>query len=70
MNLMISGFIIVLAAVVSIFLAQAFQKISVSYISMIIGGIISLIPALGSHVENFNSEVFIGLIVATLLFFD
>lgn len=70
MNLMISGFIIVLAAVVSIFLAQAFQKISVSYISMIIGGIISLIPALGSHVENFNSEVFIGLIVAPLLFFE
>jgi len=70
MNLMISAFIIVLAAVVSIFLAQAFQKISVSYISMIIGGVISLIPVIGGHVENFNSEVFIGLIVAPLLFFE
>jgi len=70
MNLMISTFIIVLAAVVSIFLSQAYQKISVSYISMIIGGIIALIPALGSHIENFNSEIFIGLIVAPLLFFE
>jgi len=70
MNLMISTFVIVLAAVVSIFLAEAFQKISVSYISMIIGGIIALIPALGRHVENFNSEIFIGLIVAPLLFFE
>jgi len=70
MDLMISTFIIVLSAVVSIFLAEAFQKISVSYISMIIGGIISLIPVIGGHVENFNSEIFIGLIVAPLLFFE
>jgi NhaP-type Na+/H+ and K+/H+ antiporters len=37
---------------------------------MVIGGIIALIPAIGSHVENFSSEIFIGLIVAPLLFFE
>lgn len=67
---MISTFIIVIAAVVSILLAQIFQKISVSYISMIVGGIISFIPVIGGHIENFNSEIFIGLIVAPLLFFE
>lgn len=70
MGLMISTFILILSAIISIFLAQVFSKISVSYISMIIGGIVSLIPVLGSHVENFNSEIFIGLIVAPLLFFE
>lgn len=70
MDLMISTFVLLLAAVLSIFLAQAFQKISVSYISMIVGGIIALIPILNSHIGNFNSEIFIGLIVAPLLFFE
>lgn len=70
MNLMISTFVLVLAAVVSIFLSQVFSKISVSYISMIIGTIIFLIPAIGTHVQNFNSDIFIGLIVAPLLFFE
>lgn len=70
MNLMISTFVLVLAAVVSIFLSQVFSKISVSYISMIIGAIIFLIPAIGTHVQNFNSDIFIGLIVAPLLFFE
>ncbi|MQS75536.1 cation:proton antiporter [Companilactobacillus halodurans] len=70
MEMMISTFIITLAAVISIFLAQAFQKVSVSYFSMLIGGIVALIPALGNHIENFSSEIFIGLIVAPLLFFE
>lgn len=70
MNLMLSTFILILAAVVSIFLSQVFPKISVSYISMIIGAIIFLIPVIGSHVQNFNSDIFIGTIVAPLLFFE
>lgn len=70
MNLMISTFILILAAVVSIFLSQVFSKISVSYISMIVGGIIFLVPDLGSHIQNFSSDIFIGTIVAPLLFFE
>jgi len=70
MNLMISGFIIVFAAIISIILAQVFPKISVSYISMIIGGMISLVPTFGNQMQTFNSEIFIGFIVAPLLFFE
>ncbi|WP_119325482.1 sodium:proton antiporter [Companilactobacillus musae] len=70
MNLMISTFILILAAVVSIFLSQVFSKISVSYISMIVGGIIFLVPDLGSRIQNFSSDIFIGTIVAPLLFFE
>jgi len=70
MSLMVSTFVLSLAAIVSIFLAQVFSKISVNYISMIIGAGIFLIPSLDSHVENFNTDIFIGLIVAPLLFFE
>lgn len=70
MNMMISTFILVLAAVVSIFVSQVFTKISVNYISMIVGVIIFLIPVLGDHVSNFSSDIFIGTIVAPLLFFE
>lgn len=70
MGLMISTFILMLTAVISIFLAQIFQKISVSYISMILGAGIFLVPSLGSRIGEFNSEIFIGVIVAPLLFFE
>lgn len=70
MGLMISTFILVLAAIVSIFLSQMLSKISVSYISMLMGALIFLIPGLGSHVETFNSDIFIGMIVAPLLYFE
>ncbi|KRK95062.1 cation:proton antiporter [Companilactobacillus futsaii] len=70
MSLMVSTFILILASVVSIFLAQVFSKISVNYISMIIGALIFFIPIMGKNVMTFNSDIFIGLIVAPLLFFE
>ncbi|WP_300562487.1 sodium:proton antiporter [Companilactobacillus sp.] len=70
MTLMISTFILVLAAVISIFISQIFPKISVSYIAMIAGGIISFFPMMGDRSDSFSSELFIGLVVAPLLFFE
>lgn len=70
MGLMLSTLILTLAAALSISLSQVFPKISVSYISLIIGAVVCLIPAISSHVENFNSDIFIGMIVAPLLFFE
>jgi len=70
MWLMISTFILMLTAVVGIFLAQIFSKISVNYISMILGAGLFLIPSLGRNVGTFNSDIFIGMIVAPLLFFE
>lgn len=70
MELMVSSFILILVSVVSIFLAQVFSKISVNYISMVIGAIIFFIPVMGKNIMTFNSDIFIGLIVAPLLFFE
>ena len=46
------------------------DKVSVNYISMIIGIIIGLVPFLNQQVASFDSEIFMELIVAPLLFFE
>ncbi len=61
---MVSSFILVLAAVVSIFISRVMPQISVNYLSLIVGIGLFFIPVLSNHIENFNSEIFIGLIVA------
>ena len=68
MELMISTFTLAIAAAISIIIAQAIDKVSVNYVSMIIGIIIGLIPLLNSQVASFDSEIFMELIVAPLLF--
>lgn len=70
MHLMLSTFILVLAAIISIFASRVLTKISVNYISMLVGVGLYLIPVLSHHIEKFDSEIFIGLIVAPLLFFE
>lgn len=70
MELMISTFTLAIAAAISIIIAQAIDKVSVNYVSMIIGIIIGLIPLLNSQVASFDSEIFMELIVAPLLFFE
>lgn len=70
MELMISTFTLAIAAAISIIIAQAIDKVSVNYISMIIGIIIGLVPFLNQQVASFDSESFMELIVAPLLFFE
>lgn len=70
MELMISTFTLAIAAAISIIIAQAIDKVSVNYISMIIGIIIGLVPFLNQQVVSFDSEIFMELIVAPLLFFE
>lgn len=67
---MISTFTLAIAAAISIIIAQAIDKVSVNYISMIIGIIIGLIPFLNQQIASFDSEIFMELIVAPLLFFE
>lgn len=67
---MISTFILVIAAVVSIFISRVIPQISVNYLSLLVGMVLFCVPILGNHIEKFNSEIFIGLIVAPLLFFE
>ena len=67
MELMISTFTLAIAAAISIIIAQAIDKVSVNYISMLVGIIIGLIPFLNSQIASFDSEIFMELIVAPLL---
>ena len=68
MELMISTFTLAIAAAISIIIAQAVDKVSVNYVSMLVGIIIGLIPFLNSQIASFDSEIFMELIVAPLLF--
>ena len=70
MELMVSTFTLAITSALSIIIAQAFNRVSVNYISMIIGIIIALIPFLNRQVAAFDSEIFMELIVAPLLFFE
>nr|WP_255404960.1 cation:proton antiporter [Lactobacillus sp. UMNPBX6] len=62
---------LVFAVAMATMIQQRFlQKISVNYIALVIGMAIALVPQTNLLIENFNSEVFLGLIVAPLLFFE
>lgn len=64
------GFIVFAVAVATIIQQRFLKKISVNYIAMLIGMAIALVPQTNSLIESFSSEVFLGLIVAPLLFFE
>ena len=64
------GFIVFAVAVATIIQQRFFKKISVNYVAMLVGIAIALVPQTNILIESFNSEVFIGLIVAPLLFFE
>ena len=71
MKIMIFIGIILLAVADSTMIQQHFaRKISVNYIAMAIGIVLAIILQTNSLIESFSSEVFMGLIVATLLFFE
>lgn len=70
MTLMISTSLWLLAAVVSILVAQLVPRVSGNYVSLVVGALMFLVPVIRQHVVAFDSEVFMGLIVAPLLFFE
>ncbi|WP_318765185.1 cation:proton antiporter [Lactiplantibacillus carotarum] len=71
MGLIISSAVLVFSAVISIIINRSLlPKISVNYVSMVIGGLLASIPVLNALVERFDPNIFIGLIVAPLLFFE
>lgn len=63
------GFIVFAVAFATIIQQRFLKRISVNYIVMAIGAAIALVPQTNSLIEDFSSELFMGLIVAPLLFF-
>lgn len=64
------GFIVFAVAIATIIQQRFLRKISVNYIALAVGMAIALVPKTDILIENFNSEIFLGLIVAPLLFFE
>lgn len=64
------GFIVFAVAFATIIQQRFLKRISVNYITMAIGAAIALVPQTNSLIEDFSSELFMGLIVAPLLFFE
>lgn len=71
MALMISTVFLMAAAIVGIVIhRQFFSHIASNYINLVLGIIIALVPTLDHFVTTFSPEIFMGMIVAPLLFFD
>lgn len=70
MSLFISSFIIIAAVAIGDILARLVPNISSNYINIIVGVAVAFIPALQQHVLAFDSDVFMILILAPLLFFE
>jgi len=71
MGLLISTAMLTVGAMMSIIINRRWlPRLSVNYVSLLIGAMIALVPVLNGLVAKFNSEVFIGLIVAPLLYFE
>lgn len=70
MGLFVSTFIIMLAVAVSDILARLVPKISSNYLNIIVGVVVAFIPALQQDVLSFDSDIFMILILAPLLFFE
>lgn len=64
------GFIVFAVAFATIIQQRFLKRISVNYIVMAIGAAIALVPQTNSLIESFSSELFMGLIVTPLLFFE
>ncbi len=64
------GFIVFAVAFATIIQQRFLKRTSVNYIAMAIGAAIALVPQTNSLIESFSSELFMGLIVAPLLFFE
>lgn len=70
MNATVLTFTLVMASVISVLISRLIPKVSVNYISLIIGAIVYFLPLSQFGLGHFNSELFLGLIVAPLLFFE
>lgn len=71
MGLMISTVCLTGVAIVGIVIhRQFFRHVASNYINLVLGMIVALVPMLNHQVETFHSEIFMGMIVAPLLFYD
>ncbi|MFC6294908.1 cation:proton antiporter [Lactiplantibacillus daoliensis] len=65
-----STLMILIAVAVSNLLAQGFKKIAPTYINLLMGLLVGLVPITNATILSFNNEIFMTAIIAPLLFFE
>ena len=71
MSLFISTVCLISVAIIGIVVhRQFFGHVASNYINLALGVVIALIPVLNHLVATFHSEIFMGMVVAPLLFYD
>lgn len=65
-----STLMILIAVAVSNLLAQGFKKIAPTYINLLVGLLVGLLPFMNATILSFNNEFFMTAIIAPLLFFE
>ena len=60
----------IIAALAIIIKRQFFPQVATNYVALVIGIIVALIPFTNHLIAEFHSEIFLGMIVAPLLFFE
>ena len=70
MSLFVSFFVLLIAVAVSNILARLVPKISRTYINVLMGIVVAAIPFTNHLVLTLNSDVFMLIILAPLLFFE
>ena len=70
MELLISSFVIIVAVALSNIAARYVPKISSTYINLVVGIIVGLIPMTNHLVLAFNNDIFMIFVLAPLLFLE
>lgn len=60
----------IIAALAIIIKRHFFPQVATNYVALVIGIIVALIPFTNHLIAEFHSEIFLGMIVAPLLFFE
>lgn len=69
-NLYVSTVVILMAVAVSNLMAQGVKRVAPTYINLLMGLLIGLVPLMNGLVLSFNNEIFMTAIIAPLLFFE
>ncbi|KIS02817.1 cation:proton antiporter [Paucilactobacillus wasatchensis] len=70
MELLISSFVLIVTVAISNIIARYIRGISSTYINLIVGVLVGLIPLTNHLVLEFNDEIFMIFVLAPLLFFE
>ncbi|WP_260289564.1 hypothetical protein [Pediococcus parvulus] len=70
MSLMLSSFVVLIAVAISDIIAKTVSHVSSTYINLVMGIILGIIPFTNHLILSFDDKIFMIFIIAPLLFFE